>query len=200
MKTPLHSVPEDYHEVKLLVATERQLLIRLNIAGIVLAVVVLLLMDQWWHTAQRWRGVAGSPLLDTLPFLGRLVMVVVIIVLTFGLHEWLHGLAIRWMGHRPRYGMRLDMGVLYATADDAYFPRNQFIVIALAPLVVITLGGMVLMLLVSDALAYYIGVMIVLNASGAVGDLWMTWEVLRYPAHALVRDEADRIRIYLPRD
>lgn len=142
----------------------------------------------------------GSPLLDTLPFIGRVVVLFLVIVLTFGLHELLHGLAIRWMGHRPRYGMRLDMGVLYATADDACFPRNQFIVIALAPLMVITLVGMGLMLVLSDAVAYYIGLMIVLNASGAVGDLWMTWEVLRYPAHALIRDEADRIRVYMPRD
>lgn len=55
MKTPLHTPPDDYHEVRLLVATERDLLIRLNIAGIAVAVVALLLIDQ------RWRGVMLPP-------------------------------------------------------------------------------------------------------------------------------------------
>jgi hypothetical protein len=36
----------------------------------------------------------------------------------------------------------------------------------------------------------------VLNAGSAIGDLWMTAEVLRYPRSAIVRDEADGIRIY----
>jgi hypothetical protein len=57
---------------------------------------------------------------------------------------------------------------------------------------------MALMIVVPDALGYYVGLVIVLNAGGAIGDLWMVGIVLRYPPHALVRDEADSIRIYLP--
>jgi hypothetical protein len=38
----------------------------------------------------------------------------------------------------------------------------------------------------------------VLNAGGAIGDLWMTGLALRYSSTALVRDEADSIRIFTP--
>ena len=198
MNTPLHELPAGYREVKLLVATEGRTMLWLNLAAIGLALVALLAMERWWRTTQDWNRGFASPLLDSLPELGRLLLVVLTVIITFGLHELLHGLAIRYYGHRPRYGMRLDLGVLYATTDNALVPRNQFIVIALAPLVVIGIGGMALMVLASGAVAYYLGLMIVLNTSGAVGDLWMVYEVLRYPPHALVRDEADRIRIYLP--
>ncbi|HLV36517.1 MAG TPA: DUF3267 domain-containing protein, partial [Spirillospora sp.] len=75
-------------------------------------------------------------------------------------------------------------------------PRNHFVIIALAPLVVITLVGMVLMIFMPDSIAYYIGLIVVLNAAGSIGDLWMTAAVLRYPPDTLVRDEADSIRIY----
>ncbi len=196
--TPIHELPPHYQEVRLLVATEGRTLLWLNLAAIVPLVISLLLMDRWWHFVQGVRGVYGSEILDHMPWWGRLLAVALVLVITYTLHEWIHGLAIRWMGHKPRYGIRLDMGVMYATTDNAYFPRNAFLVIALAPLVVMTALGMTLMFFVSDALAYYIGLIVVLNASGAVGDLWMSWVVMRYPSYALVRDEADRIRIYMP--
>jgi hypothetical protein len=111
-------------------------------------------------------------------------------------HEGIHGLAIHWVGHRARYGFKVSKGVFYATADSALFRRSEFLVVALAPLVVITLVGLILLVFASDALAFYIGLLVLLNASGAIGDLWMSAVVLRYPPNILVRDEADSIRIY----
>ncbi len=196
--TPIHALPEAYRQVRHLIATEGRTLLALNLAALVPLVLMLLFVDQWWRLVQRVRGVYGDRLLDNPSFWGQLAAIILVIVLTLTLHELLHGLAIWWLGHKPRFGLRLDLGVAYATTDHAFFPRNQFILIALAPLAGLTLIGMGLMFIVSDALAYYIGLMIVINASGAIGDLWMSWVVARYPAHALVKDEADSIRIYLP--
>lgn len=38
----------------------------------------------------------------------------------------------------------------------------------------------------------------IFNASGAIGDMWMTIIVLRYPAAAYVMDERDGLRLFLP--
>ena len=54
-----------------------------------------------------------------------------------------------------RYGAKLSKGVLYATADNALFRRNEYLAIALAPLVGITLVVMVLMVVAPQGLAYY---------------------------------------------
>jgi hypothetical protein len=66
--------------------------------------------------------------------------------------------------------------------------------VALAPLVIVTLAGMALTLLLPAG--YLLVAAVVIHAGGAIGDLWMVRHVLRYPASAIVQDEADRIRIY----
>jgi hypothetical protein len=49
-------------------------------------------------------------------------------------------------------------------------------------------------------IAWYAVSAVVVHAGGAVGDLWMVAVALKYPPSALVRDEADRIRIYTQRN
>lgn len=193
-ETPIHTLPENYREARHLVATERGMLLRLNIASLIPLGLMLMFMGWWWALVRNIRGEYSTAFSESL---SPLIAVIVVLVVTFGLHEALHGLAIRWYGHKPRFGIALEKGVMYATTDNALFPRNQFIAVALAPLVVMTLLGMILMVFLPDRLAYYAGLIVVLNAAGAIGDLWMTAEVLRYPPDTLVRDEADSIRIYV---
>lgn len=191
--TPIHELPPDYHEVRHLVATESRILLLLNLASLLPIGVALVIVGWWWAFVRQLRG-AMPGFEDFSPLLGILLVIVTV----FTVHEAIHGLFIWIYGHRPHFGFKPQYGVFYATANDALFPRNQFLVIALAPLVIMTIIGMALMMIVPDALGYYVGLVIVLNAGGAIGDLWMTVVVLRYPPHTLVRDEADSIRIYLP--
>jgi hypothetical protein len=193
MQTPISILPDNYVEAKHLVATEQRTLLWLNLASLVPLVLALLFMGWWGAVVRQLRGPYNTAFSESLSWL---IAVVIVVIVTFGGHELAHGLAIRWAGHKPRFGMKLHKGVLYATADGALFPRNQFIVIALAPLVLITLIGMILMVFVPDSIGYYVGLIVVLNAAGAIGDMWMTAVVLRYPPDALVRDEADSIRIF----
>jgi hypothetical protein len=187
--TPIHALPDTYTEAEHLVVTEGNRLLWLNVLALVPLAVALVLMGGWWLLVVRLRGsIPGS---DLSWWVGLLL-----VLLVLPLHEGLHAAAILWAGHKPRLGAKLDKGVLYATADGALFRRNQFIVIALAPIVVITLAGMALMLALPDMLGFWIGLAVVFNASSAIGDLWMVAVVLRYPPDALVRDEADGIRIY----
>ena len=63
-------------------------------------------------------------------------------------HEWLHGLAIRYYGGEARYGVGVAHFILpyaYATTEHE-FTRNQFIVVLLTPLVVLTLVGVPVMI------------------------------------------------------
>jgi hypothetical protein len=193
---PIHTLPDDYTEVKHLVATEQRTLLWLNAASLIPLVIALLFMGWWWAFVRQLRGPYSTAFSESL---SGLIAVIVVVIVTFGGHELAHGLAIRWAGHRPRFGIALQKGVLYATADGAYFPRNHFVIIALAPLVLLTLIGMIVMAFVPDSIGYYVGLIVVLNAAGSIGDLWMSAEVLRHPPDTLVRDEADSIRIYVRR-
>ncbi len=87
--------------------------------------------------------------------------------------------------------------MLFATSDGALFRRDEFIRVALAPLVVIsTMGGDDHAVSAVRAWPIGLALAVVLNAGGAIGDLWMTTIVLRYGPSALIRDEEDSMRIF----
>jgi hypothetical protein len=123
-----------------------------------------------------------------------LVLFVVMIVI----HELCHGLAFIVFGARPRYGMNLKMGVAYAAAPDDYLTRSAYIVVALAPLVLISIGSVILMALTAGGLRFLIALFAVINAGSAVGDLWFFTVCLRHPPTMLVRDVGDGAELYVP--
>ncbi len=123
-------------------------------------------------------------------------VLVLVFLATFFLvpHEWLHGLAIRYYGGTAQYGVGLAHFILpYAyTSTDHELSRNQFIVVLMTPLVVMTLVGVPAMLLFSWD---WLVLPLTLNTAGAVADVWMTVSLLGYPAHVRVVDFASGIRI-----
>lgn len=131
--------------------------------------------------------------------LGEIGAVLLGVLLTMGFHELTHGLTMQMFGAKPKYGIRWKGLMLYATSPGYAYPRNNYILIALAPLVVIsTLVIIGIWLLQGTVWVPLFALCGIFNASGAVGDMWMTMIVLRYPATAYVMDERDGLRIFLP--
>ena len=127
-----------------------------------------------------------------LPWLAGLVLLPV-------LHELVHGISMRSFGARPRYGFLWKALAFYATAPGFAFPRRRYLVVALSPLVVLSLLAVLLMaLLPGTPWIGLIAFIAALNATGAIGDLWITGLVLRYPKDAYIVDERDGVRIFLP--
>ncbi len=189
-RIPLHELPPGYQEVRHVQLTEDRLLLWLNLLAAVPLVLMLALMAVWWVVVSVGRAPAPSP---DVPWWLALIAIILIVL---PLHELIHGLVIRGLGHTVHYGAKLSKGVLYATSENALFRRDEYLAIALAPLVGITLAVMVLMVIAPQWMAYYLGIAAVLNAGGAVGDLYSVVVVLRYPPSILVRDEADSFRLY----
>lgn len=187
---PLHDLPPGYVQARRVVLTDSRLLVRLNILSLLPLVLMIVWMAVWWALVSQARPSEPQP---DIPWL---LAIIVVFAVVLPLHEFLHGLAIIYFGHRVRYGAKLSKGVLYATAENALFRRNEYAIVALAPLVGITLLVMLLMLFVPAWLAFYAGLAAAINAGGAIGDMWATGVVLRCPPSALVRDEADSFTIY----
>jgi hypothetical protein len=130
--------------------------------------------------------------------LGEIGITIVTIVITIVLHELAHGLAMQRFGAHPRYGVLWKQGMFYATAPGYAFRRNDYIQIALAPFVLLSVLAMLGIWLLSGT--FWVALLAIggiMNATGAVGDLWITAIVLRYPVTAYVIDEKDGIRVFL---
>lgn len=190
---PVTALPVDYREARHMSINERGVLLWLNLLSLVPMVMMGLVV---FGTLLVYHEQFGAPLVIThLPNEVPSEVGMGMVLLMLPLHEVLHGVLIAHYGHKPRYGIKLF--VLFATSDGALFRRNEFIHIALAPLVIITLIGGILLLFLPIKLAYWVALAITLNAAGSIGDLWMTIIALRYDESALVRDEEDSMRIFI---
>lgn len=132
---------------------------------------------------------AGPLLGSGSPWLRALALFVANVAgyaLVLPLHEGVHALVILALGGRPRFGLKLPLAA-YCTAPDQLFTRNGYLVIALAPLAVLSVAGAVLTWAVPDA-----GACVLLglagNVSGAVADLATAARLRRLPADALILD------------
>jgi hypothetical protein len=190
---PVHELPSGYRETLHFVLTEGRRVLWLNLMALVPIVIAIIVVTGWWIIIAPIRIDQTDFQLPIPLWLGA----VVTFILILPIHELLHGIAIQFVGHHARYGMDLSKGVLYATADQALFRRNEYIFVALAPFIGITLAGMALLIVVPSSLTIYISLAIVLNAGGAIGDLWTVFIILHYPSSALVRDEGDGFRVYI---
>jgi hypothetical protein len=114
---------------------------------------------------------------------------IVAYIVILPLHEAIHGLVIALLGGKPYFGAKLPLA-LFCGAKNQLFRRNQYIVVALAPLVIISLAAIILTLLAPVA-ASYIFFATVGNVSGAAGDVWTSARVLRLPPDSLIEDTAD---------
>lgn len=189
----IHQLPPGYRQVHHLMLLTRDKVLLINGLALIPLVMAVGILAGWWVLMLKVRGSWPGGFGANWPWWLWTILVVIASII---IHEGLHGLAIRRTGHKARYGVMLSKGAFYATVDGAYFWRNDFIMIALAPIVGISLLGLLLMVLLPDTLAYYVGLGVALNAANSIGDLWMTAVVLRYPPDALVQDEADSIRIF----
>jgi hypothetical protein len=175
---------------------ERGMLLWLNVMSLVPLVIVGLLI---FGALLVYHGQLGAPLvIHALPDQIPPLLGFALIVLVLPLHEWIHGLAIQHYGHKSRYGIKRF--VLFATSDGALFRRDEFVRIALAPLTVITAIGCGLMLFLPPNVGGWVGWAVVVNAAGAIGDLWMTSVALHYDSSVLIRDEEDSMRIFARMD
>ena len=185
-------VPAHYQEVvywKLGENKKQYILINLLSSPLGLGVGIFCFWLLWW---------LGGNLTGSLDLRGMLWLVGAV-VLTLLLHELIHGWVMKRFGATPQYGFKAKLLALYATAPGYAFTRQQYVQILLAPLVIITLLAVVGMVLAGGtAVGFTLALCASFNATGACGDVYMTYFVCRYPAKAYIIDEADGLRLFLP--
>ncbi len=124
-----------------------------------------------------------------------IIVTILLCMVYIVLHEMIHGIFIKLLsGVKPDFYFRLPL--IATGSSKAYFERKSFIIIALAP--VIILGVILIALLFFVASNFFLSVYIVLilNFAGASGDYIQVYAIARLPETALIQDTGKETLIY----
>jgi len=194
------SLPPGYVSAGTLDLTKgKRALILLNVAGFVMLVLLgpLFFRVALWLRPDVLLSDLGVTLVGFSDMLLVLLAVVGIYAAVIVLHEGAHGIFLWWYSRsRPVFAFRGYYAS--AAAPGWFFPRNQYMIVGLAPLVVLTVLGFFILLFVPSGWFVALISFMVLNASGAIGDLAVVYWLLRQPATCLAYDVGDAVTIYLP--
>lgn len=139
-------------------------------------------------------SVSSSKIGDTLIFLAEALIITFLVMIV---HEGFHGLFF-WIfcGKRPVFGIKGYYA--FAGAPGWYFRRGQYAIIGIAPLIGITLLGLVGAAFLPPFWSMPIYLMLVFNASGAAGDIWVVAKLLGSPSNIWVLDKGDGVEFFKP--
>ena len=191
-------LPPNYHPSGKFDLKNLKQIIILNLIGL-----ILLIFSIWFFSwiANQIRSDSTisfsfeiSSIPSALVALGKLLFT---IILVLAVHEGIHALFF-WIfsGQKPLVGF---MGAYaYAAMPGWYFPRNQYLVIGIAPLILITLIGVLFLAVLPVSSLNLVLVALVINTSGAVGDLFVVIWLLTRPKETLALDQIDTIEFFVP--
>lgn len=194
------TLPAGYIRIgRLNLLKDRRLLIGMNILGLALFFLFAWLFTRLllWLRPEAAGGLwqiaihGWGDLLRITAVLAGLTAAVVI------LHEAAHGVFF-WLftGSMPHFEFKIVYAA--ASAPGWYLPRLQYIIVGLAPLVLLSLLGTAAMAVVPPGWLPALVAFLVFNASGAVGDLIVVAWVLALRRARLALDEVTAITLFAP--
>ncbi|MBX5450927.1 DUF3267 domain-containing protein [Thermogemmatispora sp.] len=180
-------------EVSLL---EPPLLYPLTLLSLLLLLIGLIGFSALALLALAWRALPGwsTGSIDGLQLLIWIGISSAIYLALLPLHELLHGLVFRFWGGEPYYGLRLPVA-LYCGARNQLFRRNHYLLVGLAPCLVLSLL-LALLMFCWPMTAPYLVLAGAGHLSGCAGDLLAIFLLLRYPSHLCVEDTELGFRIW----
>lgn len=140
----------------------------------------------------------GSITLSGRIDLGVALWCLLVGTITIIVHELIHGLVFRLLGYRVSFGVYWKLG-FYTSALGQFQKRDHVIISAMAPLVLLSLVMLPLLAINNSLVSLAAFFVLLLNTSGASGDLYLTWRLSRMPVNTLVYDtDANHSYIYEP--
>lgn len=192
---PTSTLPEHYEMVwELDIKNGTRLNIILQIAGLgwMLLAGAMLTGCVTWIRPNLWQAFAIAKSLPALAVLGLLLLNMII---TISLHELMHGLFF-WLFSKQPFQLGLGPGYAYAGMPGWFFPRDQYLVIGLAPLILLSGLGLIACAFVPLSWLAMLLTGMVINVGGAIGDMYVCLRISREGQQVLIMDTGDRFQVY----
>jgi len=117
------------------------------------------------------------------------------IIIVIVLHESMHSAVAALMGYKPSFG--LNPPLVYVTFADK-LPRGHFMVVAIAPFVVLNL--LFGFLYARGAFKLLCDFSLVINSIGSVADLWIVLKLIGAPKGVLIQDTKTGFEVWVADD
>jgi hypothetical protein len=116
-----------------------------------------------------------------------LVIIMVTFTATIICHELVHGIVFKLLKYKVSFGLILPFGA-YTIAKNQLIQKKDYFIIGIAPLMVINFVCILLLFLKIPSISDLLVWILVFNTSGAAGDLWLSWVILKSPKDTLFYD------------
>ena len=191
MKNWEAELPAGYREALVIDAKDDKKLIR----GMTLASLLVFGVFLWLGIGTQWHGMKDAPPSLSMPLIFCLSLIVYLV-----LHELVHGAAYKLLtGQKLTFGLTLS--VAFCGVPEIYVYRRASLIAVLAPFVVFTALGLVLLAALPGAWEkFFVLCFLGLHIGGCSGDLYNTWLYLTKfkDPRTLTRDTGPVQTFYVP--
>jgi hypothetical protein len=181
----MNQLPEGYHEIKRVnLQKDKKVALKINLFALLLMLPLMII------------GILIKPIKidDPVKYLKALLIILVLLIVYVVLHEAVHGIAIFiFTKKKPKFGFT---GLYAYAGSEAYFNKKQYVIIALAPIIVWGVVLLLLNIILPFKIFWIIYFIQVNNISGAVGDLYITHIIKKMPPEILIQDTGIEMTMY----
>jgi hypothetical protein len=166
--------------------------------GMNLGSVLLLFLFGWLflvYVQQIRPGILAEVVLLSFNPLYFVISLIAVFAAMIVLHELIHGIFFYFFSRQlPKFGLR--GWYAFASAPGWFFPRRQYLVISLAPIICISMLGMILLAILPAEAMVLILFAVIINAASSIGDLWITLKLAFERRSVAVEDVGDGMYFY----
>ncbi|MBQ7836063.1 MAG: DUF3267 domain-containing protein [Clostridia bacterium] len=187
---PCKNLPEGYEKIFTIdLSNNKKLFLLVNVGAAVIAILMMALVLPFKSIGMLFDMSSGMTM-----YALRFSVIIAGSVVYIILHELVHGFFFRmYSGEKAFYGFKLS----YAYAGSKWFyDKKSYLVIALSPVIIWGLVLSVLCIFVPRDFFWSVYFIQIMNISGAAGDLYVTYKMLRLPQDILVRDSGTSMEIF----
>lgn len=181
----MDQLPEGYKEIRRVnLSEDKKTFITINILAFIIFIVMAVL------------GAIINPITFTVDskFMYLLILAVLLYIIYIIIHEAIHGYFMKkFSGRKAHYGHAWFCA--YA-GSDAYFNKKHYIIISLAPVVILGIVLFIINAIVPQSYFWVIYFVQMGNLTGAVGDFCVTYLMIKMPDDTLTQDTGVSMTMY----
>jgi len=191
MNTSTQTLPDGYVQSgEINLKKDKRLAILLNIGALIIFIPMFYLLSRFIALVRP--DITNFSVTITI---GKVFGAIGLVVLVLIIHEIIHGLFFWIFSHgRPVFALRPLYA--YAGAPTWFFPKRQYAITALGPLIIIGAVGLLLLLLAPINWMPMIALLVALNTGGAIGDVFVFFRLLKCSPTSFANDTGEVVTFF----